>query len=193
MENDWNFDPIQAARLGLAKDIKATLIGLTKKYQSYPSGLASFVGPEFYGEQIGVVAAALQEALVQDYDGLMRIAPAWPRDWDADGTVYVQRNSKVNVQVRQGTVMAVTFEAGYYGSLRLQNPWSGRAFQISEANGRQVIPEITRYIIKFEVERGTVYVMRSSGWVMETVAGRPASKPKSLGERSIGLWKTTAR
>lgn len=34
---------------------------------------------EFYIEQVGVVAAALQEALVRYYDGLIRIAPAVPR------------------------------------------------------------------------------------------------------------------
>jgi hypothetical protein len=43
-----------------------------------------------YAEQQGVVAAALGEALVQDYDGLLRIAPALPSGWDADTTVYIQ-------------------------------------------------------------------------------------------------------
>jgi hypothetical protein len=190
MENDWNFDPIQAARLGLAKDVKATLIGLTKKYQSYPSGLASFVGPEFYGEQIGVVAAALSEALVQDCDDLLRIAPAWPQDWDGDGTVYVQRTSRVDVQIRKGKAMSVTFEAGYSGTLRLRNPWSGRTFEIAASNGSKVIPKIAGATVEFEVRSGAFYSMRNSGWVVERVTGRPAWKPKSLGERSIGLWGT---
>src|SRR5207245_4057210 len=82
--DDWSFDPIQAARLGLADQFKLALDKLTERYQEYPSGFAKFAGSEFYVEQIGVVATALQEALVQDYDGLLRIAPAWPRAWDAD-------------------------------------------------------------------------------------------------------------
>ncbi|MGH9440223.1 MAG: glycosyl hydrolase family 95 catalytic domain-containing protein, partial [Terriglobia bacterium] len=101
-QNDWSFDPIQAARLGLPDQCKAALIKLTEKYQQYPSGFAHFVGPEFYVEQIGVVAAALQQALVQDYGGLLRIAPAWPKEWDADATVYIRQKGKVDVQIRHG-------------------------------------------------------------------------------------------
>jgi hypothetical protein len=89
IENDWSYDPLHAARLGLADEVKASLLQLTAKYQVYPSGLAHFVKQEFYIEQIGVVAAALDEAIVQDYDGVLRIAPAWPRDWNADATIYI--------------------------------------------------------------------------------------------------------
>ena len=90
-EADWSFDPIQAARLGLAGQVKSSLRALTTRYQLYPSGLARFFGDEFYVEQIGVLTAALHESLVQNYsedynDGLLRIAPAWPEDWSADAT-----------------------------------------------------------------------------------------------------------
>jgi hypothetical protein len=49
-------DPVQAARLGLADEFKSSALALTEKYQKYPSGLATFMGPEFYVEQIGVLA-----------------------------------------------------------------------------------------------------------------------------------------
>ena len=63
-EADWSFDPIQAARLGLAGQVKSSLRALTTRYQLYPSGLAKFFGDEFYVEQIGVLTAALHESLV---------------------------------------------------------------------------------------------------------------------------------
>ena len=43
-EDDWSFDPIQAARLGLADELKTALSKLTERYQEYPSGLAKFIG-----------------------------------------------------------------------------------------------------------------------------------------------------
>jgi hypothetical protein len=55
--------------------------------------------------QAGVVATALQDALVQDYDGVLRIAPAWPSGWDADATVYVQHRTKVDVQIPSSSAM----------------------------------------------------------------------------------------
>jgi len=60
------------------------------------------MGPEFYVEQFGVVATALQEALVQDYDGLVRVRPGLAKDWEGDGTVYIQQGSRVDVQMRGG-------------------------------------------------------------------------------------------
>jgi hypothetical protein len=107
IENDWSSDPIQAAHLGLADEFKSSALALTRKYQTAPSGLAGFIGPEFYVEQIGVLADSLQAALAQEYDGVLRIAPAWPKDWDADGTVFISHGGKVHVQMRQGRVVTV--------------------------------------------------------------------------------------
>jgi len=45
---------------------------------------------EFYIEQIGILADALQEAIVQGYDGLIRIDPAIPPGWNFDGSVFVR-------------------------------------------------------------------------------------------------------
>jgi len=135
-ENDWSYDPVQAARLGLTAETELALRKLTEKYQEYPSGLANFVGSEFYVEQIGVVTTALQEALVQDYDGLLRIAPAWPKQWDVDGTVYIQHKSKVDVQIRGGALVTVAIEAGATGHLRVRNPWPGEDVEVCRTTAK---------------------------------------------------------
>jgi hypothetical protein len=49
----------------------------------------------------------LQDALVQDYDGLLTVAPAWPGNWDVDGTVHIQHRGKVDVQIRNGAPVTV--------------------------------------------------------------------------------------
>jgi hypothetical protein len=55
-------------------------------------------GREPYSGTDGVIAAGVNEALVQDYDDVLRVGPAVPSDWDVDGTVSVQDNAKVDVQ-----------------------------------------------------------------------------------------------
>lgn len=75
---DWSFDAVQAARLGLSSQVASELVSLTEKYQAYPDGLGSWQGgngSEPYIEQGANVALALNESLVQDYDGLLRMAP----------------------------------------------------------------------------------------------------------------------
>jgi len=87
---------LHAARLGLAAEVKSTLVNATTTYQRYPSGLAAFNTSQLqepYIEQAGVLAATVGEALVQDYDGLLRIAPAWPADWTGEGTVAIRHKS----------------------------------------------------------------------------------------------------
>jgi len=184
-EDDWSFDAIQAARLGLADEVKTALVSLTEKYQEYPSGLAKFAGPEFYVEQIGVVADALQEALVEDYDGLVRIAPAWPKAWDADATVYIRQNSKVYVQIRDGAPTHVVIDAGFNGHIKVRNPWPGEAV----ADGSKVYRGEE---LDVAVENGRSYFLqptRASDVVLAFAAlnGTPATQPKSIGTRRIGI------
>lgn len=192
-QNDWSFDPIQAARLGLAADVKSSLVQLTEKYQGYPSGLANFLSPQFYVEQIGVVAAALQEALVQDYDGLIRIASAWPKDWDVDGTVYIQHNSKVHVQMRRDEPVTVVLTSGFAGQVRFRNPWPGRAVDVIGGNDNRAIPvDFAGAVLTFPVERRQSYVLERRDLPLTKmpfvpVDGTPAALPKFLGSRSIGL------
>ena len=193
---DWSYDPIQAARLGLGIDVRATLTELTQKFQHFVNGMAKWeeTGKEFYVEQTGVVTDALQEALVQDYDGLIRVAPAIPPGWDFDGTVHVRGKTKVDVQTRDGAVIAVLIEAGSTQPLKLRNPWPGRATDvISEQTGKRVVQGMTGTVIEFTGTAETNYLIVRQDDHMSTerfapVDGLPASAPKKLGNVQIGLF-----
>src|ERR1700722_18068049 len=45
VHQDWSFDPVQAARLGLSDEVRSTLIALTERYQTYINGFANWGGP----------------------------------------------------------------------------------------------------------------------------------------------------
>ncbi len=194
-ENDWSADPVQATRLGLADEFKLSALALTERYQKFPSGLATFMGPEFYVEQIGVLADALQNALVQDYDGLIRIAPAWPKDWEADGTVYIQHGGKVHVQMRQGKPVTVGIEAGRAGTERIRNPWPGENVEIVKAHQSAIVlPPSSANVLEFQAQAATTYLVRrvadrKNSLPFVTVSGTQTTIPKSLGSNTIGIRK----
>jgi hypothetical protein len=197
--NDWSFDAIDAARLGLASDVQTALVGLTEKYQQRISGLASFASgnkyQEQYAEQGGVVATALSDSLVQDYDGLLRIAAAWPSGWDADATVYIQHGGKVDVQVRDGAPTTVAIEAGATGSMQVRNPWPGRAVQVvtgDPGRPRTVVAPTADDTLSVPTRSGHSYLVEpvddpTTGHPHVAVTGTPATSYQQLGPVMIGL------
>jgi len=192
---DWSYDPIQAARLGLGKEVGETLASITEKYQNSINGLANWDKEygEFYVELDGIVATALQEALVQDYDGIIRIAPAIPPGWDFDGSVYVLGNTKVDVQVRQGVLTTVVIESGAPRELRIRKPWPNTEIDVVSGNGAQIKRNVMGSVVTFRAVAGTSYLIKRSG-VQATephfvpVTGVPAHSAKKLGPVQIGLF-----
>jgi hypothetical protein len=193
---DWSFDPIQAARLGLGDEVGSTLVRVTESSQHTVNGLANWDADygEFYVEQDGVVADALQEALVQDYDGLIRIAPAIPAGWDFEGSVYVRGNTKVDVQMRNGVLTTVVFEAGTAGTLKFRNPWIGEPVDvICGKAGVKILQGSIGPDIGFDAAAGTSCRVARHGEPTTTLpfaplSGTAARSAKKLGAVQIGLF-----
>ena len=159
--NDWTFDPLDAARLGLPNDVKSTLVNATTTFQAYPSGMASFTktaAQEPYIEQAGVLAASVSEALVQDYDGLLRIAPAWPSDWTGEGTVAILHNSRVSVQVSGGTVGTVAIASGTNTPITMRSPFPGQSVTVVDGSGATVLGPQSNATFSIPVQAGRAYL-----------------------------------
>jgi alpha-L-fucosidase 2 len=191
VHQDWSFDPVQAARLGLSDEVRSTLIALTERYQKYINGFANWGGPEgeFYVEQEGVVALALAEALVQDYDGLIRIAPATPSQWDFEGSVWVRDRTRVDVQVRGGVPTTVAIEAGAPSTLHIRNPWPGQPVEVVDARGKTVLKSAESNL-ELPVRKGEAYLLRSNAagapLTLAPVTGTPSLQLKRLGPVQLG-------
>jgi alpha-L-fucosidase 2 len=172
--------------------VASTLTGLTEQFQAYPTGFAKFGPSEPYVEQIGVLATALQESLVQNYDGLLRIAPAWPAGWDVDGTVFTQGRSKVDVQIRRGVPVTVAIEAGSAMALRVRNPWPGQPVEVVTGTGKRVLGPTRADEFTLDVRAGQAYLVQplsapTNRLPFAPVTGSPATTAKVLGSRTIGL------
>jgi len=148
---------------------------------------------EFYVEQTGVVADALEEALVQDYDGTIRIAPAIPPGWDFDGSVYVRGKTKVDVQTRNGVAATVVIEAGDSQRVKLRSPWPGQSVDVFSGNaGAPIVFDAQASLIEFKAVAGESYLIRPHGATgtrsFEPISGTPATSQKKLGPVQIGIF-----
>jgi lysophospholipase L1-like esterase len=198
---DWSFDPVQAARLGLGDEVRSMLLKVTESSQHSINGLANWDKQygEFYVEQVGVVADALQEALVQDYDGLIRLAPATPPGWSFDGSVYVRGKTRVDLQVREGRVTTAVIEPGTTQSIRIRSPWPGEAVDVVSGPTRsKVVSGATGPVITFRGSAGTRYLLeRHEAPAADTnfapVTGKQAVTAKRLGPVQIGLFASNAQ
>jgi len=191
---DWSFDPIQAARLDLGSEVGSTLVTVTERSQRTVNGFANWDRQygEFYIEETGIVADALEEALVQDYDGLIRIAPAIPPGWNFDGSVFVRARTRVDVQVHDGAVTTVVLEPGITQQLRVRNPWPGEEVDVLSNTGAKVLSGDVGPVLRMRVAAGDRYLLirHDQQLTEETfapVSGSPASGVKKLGPVQIGL------
>jgi hypothetical protein len=191
--SDWTNDPIHAARVGLASEVSSTLMSTISSWQFYPSGMASWSTSsmkEPYIEQAGVLATAVNEAIAQDFDGLLRIAPAWPASWSLSGTVYIQGRSRVDVQFQSGVVAFAVIEAGSTGTINVRNPWSGTPATVLDDTGAQVVLPTTGATLAVNTQQGRAYLVKRSSDATPSatpVTGTSATSVKKVGSRTIGV------
>jgi alpha-L-fucosidase 2 len=195
----WSYDAIQAARLGLGEEVSRRLDALTQVYQIYPNGMSDLTGysGEFYIEQMGIVAVAMSEALVQDHGDVIRIGPAIPHDWTINGTVYVRGNARITVTAIEGQVNAFELSAGSTHTFRIANPWvAGEVFTVNAKAGRSY-----RYQAPTDASAAVTTSQppavaapqhpgagtRSDQLNTPSFPPGPPTRPKSLGRASIGL------
>ncbi|HEY6790450.1 MAG TPA: carbohydrate-binding protein [Trebonia sp.] len=199
--NDWSFDAVDAARLDMSSQVSSDLVANVEKYQGYISGLASFngdtPGDEPYIEQSSTVATAMDEALATDYDGTLRIAPAWPSGWDAAGTVYIQGGSKVDVQIEGGVIATAAIQAGTTETMTVRNPWPGsQAEVVNGSTGAVVVAATTSATLSVPVTAGSTYLIEQPSSLTTSlpfaqVTGTQATAAKHLGSVQIGLNPAT--
>ncbi len=189
-EADWSYDPVQAAHLGLGDEVRSTLLALTERYQVFPSGMAEFISHDFFVEQIGVLTLTLGDALVQqDAQGRVLVAPAWPKSWDADGTVALEHGVRVRVVVRGGQVAAVAVTPGREHRVELRNPWPRQQVRITGAGlAARLAADTPVIVIAPSGARGDVLLEPVSTRNVAPLRMENADQPKCLGMRMIGLF-----
>ncbi|WP_419992726.1 glycosyl hydrolase family 95 catalytic domain-containing protein [Streptomyces boninensis] len=199
---EWAEDSLLAARLGLPGEMKDLLVQGTKDFQIFPNGFGSHGKNDdpteqtnYYNGWNSVVASALQESLVQSYEGVVRVAPAWPADWDVSGSVQIQGGHRVSAQVRDGEPDVVGIQAAEDGTLKVANPWPGHEVRVVDGatgEGRPIAGPTTDAVVELPVRDGRSYLVERvdrphSSLPFAGVGGSPATDVKRLGDRTLGI------
>ncbi len=197
--NDWSYDALHAARLGMAPEMKTALLAAIRSYQVYPSGMASFTAQqafEPYIEQSGVLAMTVAEGLVQDYDGVLRIAPSWPSDWTGEGTVAIGHKSKAHVQITNGSPTTVGITSGANQQLVVRSPWPGQSVTVVDGQTRAtVVAPQSNATFTIPAQAGRTYLVEktgSSAQPFQAISGTPATAARRWDKATIGLPKQTS-
>ena len=110
----WRQDPIQAALLGLTDDAKKNVVTNVANSTSHlvlpkPSRFPAFWGPNMNAlpdqDHGSVTMIALQRMLMQCDGDTIRLAPAWPKDWNANFKLHAPKNTTVEGRVENGKVI----------------------------------------------------------------------------------------
>jgi hypothetical protein len=203
---EWNEDSTWATRLGLAGEMKRLLVAGTKDLQKFPNGFTGHGRNDdparirnYYSSWGGVVAASLQEGLVQSYQGIVRVARGWPNDWDVDGSVQIEGGHRVSTQVRDGVPNHVGIQARAADTLKFENPWPREAVRIVDGahpSDAPIVRPTRDRVVQFAVERGRSYLVERvdqpySSYRFEGVSGAPAAEVKHLGDKTLGVADST--
>jgi len=121
--------PPALARLGY--EPHAVLDGMRKHVETagYPNGYIFFAGGGV--ETASPIVGAINEMLLQSYQGVLRVFPNWPKDRDARfGQLRAYGAFLVTSEMAGGEIKSFLIESEKGKSCTIQNPWSGRRLAV---------------------------------------------------------------
>jgi hypothetical protein len=117
-------------------------------------------------QRLGRAADALHNALCQSVpaapgqEPVIRVFPAWPKEWDAAFTLLARGAFLVGSSMKASQIefVRVTSQAG--GECRLRNPWPGATVTL-ERNGRKA-QDLSGDLLRFAAAKGEVITIHPS-------------------------------
>lgn len=196
---DWNADSTWAARLGLRDSVKSSLASSVSSHTAGASGTDGFGGPAQV-EALGNMTMGIQESIVQYYDGVLKIAPAIPYDWDAQGAVYIEGGHLVSVEAKSGLPTLATINAGSDGNITIRNPWPGKPWAVRNGDGSSIIvsgASAANSTVVLPVARGQSYIIENalnpySSMTKVNIVDTAATSPKAFNGNALGSFTNAA-
>ncbi len=141
--NETSRYPVIAARLGRSDAIARVLPLWLERWHGEPDipNRFLFSGDGISVQGYGIFSDALQQALCQSIapkpgaEPVIRIFPAWPRDWDARFKLLCKGGFLVSAGMENTCIGAVGVESQLGGTCRIRNPWYPGKVSISR-NGQ---------------------------------------------------------
>ena len=114
-----------------------------------------------YGESHGVIAP-LQEMMLQSWDGVIRVFPAWPKRVEARFATFAAEGAfLVSASWKEGAVSDLSIQSGKGGRCRLENPWKAKLTVVDD-NGQAVdVVEEDLGVVSFDTVEGRTYTINA--------------------------------
>jgi hypothetical protein len=111
-------------------------------------------------QRLGRAADTLHNALCQSVpaapgrEPVIRVFPAWPKEWDAAFTLLARGAFLVSSSMMSGSVESVQIRSGVGGECRLRNPWPDTTITLYR-NGSKT-EDISGSLLTFPTAKGEV-------------------------------------
>ena len=108
-------------------------------------------------QRLGRAGEALQLALLQSQppgparEPVLRLLPAWPKDWDASFKLLARGAFLVTASARGGRVDTLEIESLAGSKCRLRNPWGAPRLILRRAGGDEILEGA---VVEFPTARG---------------------------------------
>ncbi len=152
-------------------------------------------------EAIPIVCAAVNEMLLQSYEGFIRLLPATPENWNGSFMLAAEGGFLVHTQYDHGIAEWVAVESLHGKRCRIVNPWDSKLVYVTVLDRQgQVIDSLTvssyregpDSLTDFDTLEGMLYLLSVGPdildhWIVEAKSFEPNREMKSLGHARLGL------
>lgn len=147
----------------------------------------------FSNEAMPIVAAAINEMLLQSHEGIIRLCPAVPDDWEVAFTLLARGGFKVSAQRQGGGISWVWIESRLGNKVSLENPWpeAARIFVWEDQKLTRTLTIEHGAPIAFETRRGGSYLLGCDSnlvndWKETALEVSTNEQPRKLGLAMLG-------
>lgn len=147
-------------------------------------------------EPLGILAAAVNEMLLQSHDGVIRVFPGVPSAWPAAFQLRANGAFLVSATRQPGKPAdLVVVESLAGNTCRMENPWPGQPVGLKQISGNPGGPAKinpgTSNTLSFNTEKGAAYCLRLEAEAdkplqLPTFAGKASQTPKRFQEAMLG-------
>ena len=143
-------------------------------------------------EALGILGAAINEMLLQSYDGVIRVFPALPDSREAAFTLRAAGGFTVSASISaDGIIPTVSITSDLGGECKIYNPWPGGELKVKEgaSEDAEIPVKIEGGIASFETRAECNYSVYTVGRaIIQAVVftGAPNTGPKSFHEATLG-------
>jgi alpha-L-fucosidase 2 len=189
--NVWAPDAVHAARLGLGDQAMQGMKQMLRQYQNYPNGMTNNTNGVF--EYLGVHLTAMNESLMQSYNGKIRVFPAIPSDSSFVGkfTLLAKDGFQVSSEREAGETKYVGIRSLYGKTTRIVNPWGTQQVRVRRASDNAILQTTSAEEFDLATAANTTYIVERTAKPLTNYSATTLTGSTNNGSKSLSGTAST--